>query len=174
MPIFLPDESSGDHIYTGFWINHAFSPFRGACLTLSHQAGGLLIAFLALFIGAASRSAWKIICFLLHAAYATPVPQDGLYQQRQILLRNNSLPIATAVSMLRASTAWRNRAAEVKQRTLSVAVAALTFSLITAAAGAFLQRVRKCYCAERQGRYILFEIVNKFDKRGTRGKSTLW
>ena len=137
MPVIIPDDTIDDEIYTGFWVNQAYGPLRGACLTLGHQAGGLIIAFLALFITTASRSAWKIVCFLLHAAYATPTAQDGLHLQRQILLRNNSLPIATAVSMLRACIVWRNRAAEVKQKTLSVAVYASAVTVMSAAAGAF-------------------------------------
>jgi hypothetical protein len=66
MAITLSEDSSGDNIYTGFWVNQAYGPFRGACLTLSHEAGGLLIAFLALFVTAASSSIWKMFYASCH------------------------------------------------------------------------------------------------------------
>lgn len=139
MAITLSEDSSGDNIYTGFWVNQAYGQFRGACLTLSHEAGGLLIAFLALFVTAASSSIWKIIRFMLHTTYATPKLhlQDGLHQQRQIVLRNTALPINTALSMLWASKVWRNRAANARKRTIPVAVLALVVSAIFAAAGEY-------------------------------------
>ncbi|KAH6614799.1 hypothetical protein C7974DRAFT_442811 [Boeremia exigua] len=56
MAITLSDDSSCNDIYTGFWVNQAYGPLRGACLTLSHEVGGLLIAFLALFVTAASST----------------------------------------------------------------------------------------------------------------------
>ena len=136
MAITLSEDSSIDNIYTGFWVNQAYGPFRGACLTLSQEAGGLLIAFLALFVTAASSSIWKITRFMLHTTYATPKVhlQDGLHQQRQILLRNTALPINTALSMLWASKVWRNRAANPRKRTIPVAALALAVSAIFAAA----------------------------------------
>ena len=137
MVVTLSEDSSGDNIYTGFWVNQAYGPFRGACLTLSHEAGGLLIAFLALFVTVAATSIWKITRFMLHTIYATPTIhlQDGLHQQRQILLRNTALPINTALSMLQASKVWRNRAANARKRTIPIAALALAVSGISAAAG---------------------------------------
>jgi hypothetical protein len=137
MAITLSEDSAGDDIYTGLWMNQAYGPFRGACLTLSHEAGGLLIAFLALFVTATASSVWKIARFMLHTTYATPTihMQDGLHQQRQILLRNTALPINTALSMLWASKVWRNRAANAGRRTVPVAALALAVSAISAVAG---------------------------------------
>jgi hypothetical protein len=139
MAITLSEDLSSDNIYTGFWVNQAYGPFRGACLTLSHEVGGLLIAFLALFVTAAASSIWKITRFMLHTTYATPNIhlQDGLHQQRQILLRNTALPINTALSMLWASRVWRKRAANARKRTIPVAALALAVSAISAAAGEY-------------------------------------
>ena len=137
MAITLSKDSAGDNIYTGFWVNQAHGPFRGACLTLSHETGGFLIAFIALFVTMAASSIWKITRFVIHTTYSNPKLhlQDGLHQQRQTLLRNTALPINTALSMLWASKVWRNRAANARRRTIPVAALALAVSAIFAAAG---------------------------------------
>lgn len=132
----LPDWPIDDDIYTGFWINRSLGSFRGATLTLDRQVGGLVIAFLALFVGAASRSIWKIIRFLLHVACATPATQDGLHHQRQVILRNTPLAFNTTLSLLQANIVWQNRAATLQQRTLPIAFVALAVSVLSALGGA--------------------------------------
>lgn len=137
LTVTYPDDANLDSIYTGFWINQSLGAFRGTTLTVNREVGGLIIAFLALFVGIASGSVWKIVRFVLHAAYATPVPQDGLHQQRQISLRNHTLAITAAVTMMRASVVWRKRASAVQRKTLPVVVAALLLIGISAVAGTF-------------------------------------
>lgn len=131
----IPDVFIDDNVYTGFWTNHALGSFQGATLTVNREVGGLLIAALALFVGAALRSAWKVMRFLLYTACADPLPQDGLHHQRQVILRNNFLAIDTGISLLRANWVWRNRATAVQFKTLPIAVAALAVSLSAVAAG---------------------------------------
>lgn len=133
------DDANLDSIYTGFWTNQSLGAFHGITLTVSREVDGLIIAFLALFVGIASGSVWKIVHFVLHATYASPILQDGLHQQRQISLRNHTLAITAAVTMMRASIVWRKRAAAVQRRTLPLVVAAFVLIGISAVAGTFME-----------------------------------
>lgn len=105
-----PDWPIDQDVYTGFWINHAMGSFRGATITLDSQVGGFAIAFIALFVGATARSCWTLTRFVLHIFYATSASQDGVYHQRQAVLRNTSLACDAAVQALRISLVWRHRA----------------------------------------------------------------
>jgi hypothetical protein len=83
--------SLDDDIYLGFWINRSFDTVRGATLTLDRTRGGLLIAFLALFVSTSGRSVWKVARCLLHFAQSSEGSNDGLHNQRQAILRNTPL-----------------------------------------------------------------------------------
>ncbi|KAH8586890.1 hypothetical protein B0O99DRAFT_695042 [Bisporella sp. PMI_857] len=141
MSIKLPTGPIADNIHTGFWINRSFSAFRGATLTLDQQTGALLIAFLALFIGAAGRSLWKIICFVLYLAFSRIAAQDGVYHQRQAILRNTSLAHNTALALLQTSFVWRKRTQMVHRRLLPVALLAAIISVASVALGVLSSRV---------------------------------
>lgn len=68
-------------VYTGIWFNWSQGRIQGATLTLSHQNGGLLTAFLALFITVVASSFWRLFCFAAHFKLsAGKSPQDGLYR----------------------------------------------------------------------------------------------
>jgi hypothetical protein len=53
-----------------------------------------------------------IICFIVHQVRADPLPRDGLYHQRQALLRNDPSALTTLGNLLRLSWMWRKRAAQ--------------------------------------------------------------
>jgi len=95
--------NNSENIYTGFGINRSFGKFRGATLTLDRQSGSLLIALIALYVGAVSGSIWKIIILLLHAMFTSPNPQDGVHNQRQAILRNTPLAYDAAFDLVWAS-----------------------------------------------------------------------
>jgi len=135
MSVTLPTWSIDEDIYTGFWINPSLGTFRGATLTLSRQTGGLIIAFVALYVGATGRSLWKIIRFLMHAVYTTPIFQDGVYHQRQAILRNTPMAYNAAIDLLWASFVWRDRAKGARRRLLPVALVAAILSIVSIAAG---------------------------------------
>jgi len=82
-----------------------------------------------------ARSLWKIARFLLHAVYTLPTTQDGIYHQRQAILRNTPLAHDTALELLRTSFVWRDRAKKVHYRVLPVASLAAIFSVVSVAAG---------------------------------------
>ena len=98
----------GDDVYLGVWTNWSHGRIRGATLTMSRRNGGLFIAFLALFVGAAGTSLWKIGCFLLHRYFSSKRAADALYHQRQAILRNASNSQSGLVILFHTCCAWRN------------------------------------------------------------------
>lgn len=138
MPLVLPTWSIDEDIYKGFWINRSLGTIRGATLTLDRQSGGLVIAFLALFVGATASSLWKFTRFLVHAIGSTHIKQDGIYHQRQAILRNQTLARDALLDLLRLNHVWRNRAYKVQHRTLPVALAAFVASVASMVSGKFL------------------------------------
>lgn len=127
--------SMDDDILVGFWINHSFSNIRGATLTLDPGRGGLLIAFLALFVGATGRGFWKITRCILHFALSSDASPDGIHLQRQAILRNSRLALDAAFDLVETSYAWRRRAHATKRRVLPTALLALSTALAFVAAG---------------------------------------
>jgi hypothetical protein len=130
---FLPAIS--EDVYVGFWINRSLSAVRGATLTLDRQSGGLLIAFLALFVSTTGRSFWKIVRFILHCYLSSSSRNDGLHHQKQAILRNARLPNDAIVDLSHASMLWRRRTAGAVRRVLPVATIAAFVSLGFVVAG---------------------------------------
>ncbi|KAH9879753.1 hypothetical protein J1614_001776 [Plenodomus biglobosus] len=141
MPLTLPTWSIEEDIYKGFWINQSLGTVRGATLTLDRQNGGLVIAFLSLFIAATARSFWKIIRFLIYATVSILGKQDGVYHQRQAILRNQSLALDAVLDLCRLSWAWRDRAKGSQQRILPVILIASAISVFSVAAGLLSSRI---------------------------------
>ena len=113
-------------IYKGLWINWAQGHVRGATLTTSITTGAILIAFLALFIQFTGSRLWGILRFTIHQIKVTKRPQDGLYQQQQVVLRNSS-PEDAARSFMQIGWAWRSRTHNSMTRSLPLALLALVF-----------------------------------------------
>ncbi|OAG01385.1 uncharacterized protein CC84DRAFT_190654 [Paraphaeosphaeria sporulosa] len=141
MTLTLPTGSIDKDIYKGFWINQSLGTVRGATLTLDRQAGGLVIAFLALFIAATARSLWKIVRFLVHATSSTCNKQDGVYHQRQAILRNQPLALNAVLDFCRLGYAWRNRATDAPHRILPVSLLASAIAVASIAAGLLSSRI---------------------------------
>jgi hypothetical protein len=57
--------SDGD-IYLGVWTNWRHGAVGGLTITLTRRDGGLLTAFLALFVGVVGTCFWRLSCFVLH------------------------------------------------------------------------------------------------------------
>lgn len=99
--------STDDDVYLGVWTNWSHGRIHGATLTMSRRNGGLLTAFLALFVGAAGTSFWKIGCFLLHRYFSSKHTADAIYHQRQAILRNASNSQSGLVILLQTCWAWK-------------------------------------------------------------------
>lgn len=94
-------------IYLGFWTNWSYGSVRGATLTLTQRDGGLLLAFLALFVTVAGTCFWRIVCFILHYKLSSDTSKDGIYHQRQAILRNAANTTSGLWSLLQMNWVWR-------------------------------------------------------------------
>jgi hypothetical protein len=107
---------------------------QGATLTLTRESGGLLIAFLALYVSASGQSFWRVGCFVLHRLYSSMEPEDGLYHQRQAILRNSDTAVASVFKFAQAMSSWRRKSDRPLLRTAPVLLfAAVIFSAFTIA-----------------------------------------
>jgi hypothetical protein len=107
----------------------------GATLTLSRQKGTFLIAFLALFVATAGTSFWKIVRYGLHYGYSSSKMPDGVYHQRQAILRNTPSPLDAALKFLNIGWTWRKRAAKLSWRAFPSLTLALLISIGFTVAG---------------------------------------
>ncbi|KAF2735176.1 hypothetical protein EJ04DRAFT_218488 [Polyplosphaeria fusca] len=128
--------SADDDVYLGFWINRSVGAVRGSTVTLNRRGGSILIAFLALYITMFGSSFWHLCRYFLHLYCSKDFNTDGLYHQRQALLRNLEMAYDTAVELLVASHAWRKRAQKARRRILPIALLAAIVHLAFFAAGA--------------------------------------
>lgn len=128
-------------VYLGFWTNWKYGQARGATLTTTRQSGSLLIAFLAIFVGAAGGSFWRISCFGLHRYFSVPESRDALHHQRQLILRNSETPKQAIGQFLGVVAAWRSqRQHALKRFSLALIFAVLAMTCF-AVAGLFSSRV---------------------------------
>jgi hypothetical protein len=75
-------------VYLGVWTNWSQGKVFGSTITMSQYNGNLLIAFIALFVSFVGTSLWRVTSYALHRLFSTSTAQDGVYHQRQAILRN--------------------------------------------------------------------------------------
>lgn len=122
-------------VHLGFWTNWSHGRYTGATMTLSHRNGALLIAFLAIFVTTAGTSFWRIVCFAVHQLGSSRMPKDGLYHQRQAILRNAANEASGISALFRLYWAWRGRARDSLRRMLPLLCLNLIIMSIFAGAG---------------------------------------
>jgi hypothetical protein len=91
---------------------------------------------------------WRLVCLILHHIYSKDYPSDGVYHQRQVLLRNAPNPEATLGMIARMGLSWRHNAKQVWARLLPIfglAMACLTGFIL---AGGFSSRVATLVSSE--------------------------
>lgn len=105
-----------------------FPEIFGRLLTFAPllQGGGLLIAFLALYVSYTGTHFWKISRLVFHYSFSSRYMSDGVYHQRQAILRNSESGSEAFWALLQASVVWKKRAKKLYRRTLPV----ITYSLI--------------------------------------------
>src|SRR5580704_5318037 len=83
--------ADGTRTYTGVWTNWSHGRVHGATITLSRESGGILAAFLAIYVAYAGGKFWRILSFAAHQLKTTPPSRtrDALHYQRQVILRNS-------------------------------------------------------------------------------------
>ena len=129
------------HVHLGVWTNWSHGKISGVTWTLTRQNGGLLIAFLAIFLGAAGRSFWRINCFAIHRFLSTSAAQDAVHHQRQAILRNSDTSFDGSWRLIEAMYGWRKRGARSLVRFLPLCLYGLVISICFAVAGVFSSRV---------------------------------
>ncbi|KAF2438610.1 hypothetical protein P171DRAFT_491268 [Karstenula rhodostoma CBS 690.94] len=135
------DDWISQHVYTGFWINRTLDTPYGATLTLSRQSEGFLIAFLTVYVGFVGTSVWMIARFCLHFAFSARLRPDGIYHQRQVLLKNSKTAPEALQDAFYLLWAWRKRSKGGFWRVFPVVVGAATIASATAFASIFSSRV---------------------------------
>ena len=134
---------SGAYVYTGVWVNWSRGTILGSTLTLSDRNGGLLIAFLAIFVSAAGGALWRILSYIIHQSRAKLNYQDGLHHQQQVIFRNASSPGSASWQLLQLLFHWWDCAKRPALRILPMAALALTNLILFALAGVFSAEVTK-------------------------------
>ncbi|KAF2002997.1 hypothetical protein P154DRAFT_573407 [Amniculicola lignicola CBS 123094] len=137
----LVESSIDDDVYTGIWINRSLGNVYGATLTLDQRSGAFLIAFLALYVGTTSRYFWKLLRYLIYHSLSSPLGADGIYHQRQAILRNTELAHDAALELLSVAFAWRRKSNGNWKRTMPIALLAAIVSALFIVAGIFSSRV---------------------------------
>ena len=94
-------------IYTGTWTDWSRGRILGGTLTTTSTHGGLLIAFLSLYVTVAGTCFWRIGCFVFHYVYSTEAPRDAFYHQRQAVLRNAANATTGITILFQMFFAWR-------------------------------------------------------------------
>ena len=130
-------------IYIGHWINWSHGRYLGSTITLSERDGGLLTAFLALFVTSAGSACWGILSYVIHQYRVRQYYQDGLHHQKQAILRNTGHPAAAAWKFFQLAWYWRKHAVMPLTRTLPLALLALTNLTLFGIAGLFSSEVMK-------------------------------
>ncbi|PSN65906.1 hypothetical protein BS50DRAFT_677234 [Corynespora cassiicola Philippines] len=133
--------SLDDDIFQGFWINHSFGNINGATLTLNRDGGSIFIAFLALYVGATGRAFWKILRCILFFCFSSMSAPDGVYLQRQAILRNSLLSLDAGFDFGEILYAWNRKASSVKRRLAPVGALSILVATLFAAAGILSSRV---------------------------------
>ena len=136
-------QPSGTHVYTGIWVNWSRGAIPGSTLTLSDRDGGLLIAFLAIFVSAAGGALWRIISYIIHQSRAKLRYQDGLHHQQQVIFRNASSPGSASWQLLQLMFHWAGLTKRPALRILPLAALALINLVLFALAGVFSAEVTK-------------------------------
>jgi len=119
------DTATAYEVHVGAWTDWSRGKVLGATLTLTREDSGLLIAFLAFFIGLVGTRFWRIGCLILHFIYSKDCPTDGVHQQRQAFLRNSPNPESAIWTLADIAISWRRNAKRVWARLLSLIALAL-------------------------------------------------
>ena len=133
----------GAHIYIGPWINWSHGVIRGATLTLSSRDGGLLTAFLGIFVTGAGASVWRILSYLIHQLRTSSEFEDGFHHQQQLILRNTGSSVGAAWQFFQMVFYWWKCARRPLLRALPLTMLALCNLLLFAVAGVFSSEVTK-------------------------------
>ncbi|KAF2670197.1 hypothetical protein BT63DRAFT_231540 [Microthyrium microscopicum] len=142
-------------VYLGIWTDWSYGRIRGATLTLNSQHGGLLAAFIALFVSFAGTSFFRFAYFVLHHIFSSNESQDTLYHQRQAILRNSANGTTGLWSLTCLLWIWRGSGSRIYSRLLPSIALTLIIVSAFAIAGIFSSRI-----SSASGQYVLLSGFN--------------
>ncbi|KAL1651891.1 hypothetical protein SLS58_000014 [Diplodia intermedia] len=134
-------KSDNYEILIGIWTNWTRGSVLGRTLTLQRRDGDLLIAFIALFVTIVGTSLWRILCFGLHGFFSTEKTRDGVYHQRQAILRNSANGASGLIRFVQAMWAWRHRDSKPYRRIAPLITFTAFFLCVFGVASGFSSRV---------------------------------
>lgn len=115
---------------------------RGATITLSKRDGGFLTAFLALFVAMVGKSFWRLFCLTAHTVFSSSAAQNGLYHQRQAILRNSNESVAGFKSLTQLAWSWRHRSTKLSLKMVPLMIVSAILMIGFYTAGIFSSKVR--------------------------------
>lgn len=124
------------------WFLRLYGPMShglvlGSTITLSERDGGLLTAFLALFVSAAGAACWRILSYAFHQYRAKQDFQAAVHHQQQAILRNTGSPGGAAWQLGLLIWYWRKHAVKPVACTLPLIAMAILNLTLFAVAGDF-------------------------------------
>lgn len=129
-------------VYLGVWTNWSHGSIAGLTLTVTQQNGGLLIAFVALFVTFTGTCFWMIMSFAIHQTQSQQTHQSAVYHQRQAILRNSDTSMAALWRLSRMLWTWRKHApSHSTRRTLLPLIMSIVTFCAFGIAGVFSSRV---------------------------------
>ncbi|KAB5576596.1 hypothetical protein GE09DRAFT_627098 [Coniochaeta sp. 2T2.1] len=114
--------SDSHGVYLGLWTNWSRGPVFGATLTVTQSNANLLIAFLSFFVTYVGTRFWRIACLVIHYSYSSHAPGDGLYHQRQAILRNSTNAEDGLYTILCLGWVWRRIARQTWYRVIPLII----------------------------------------------------
>lgn len=130
-------------VYLGVWTNWSLGGrVTGSIITLTHRNGALLTAFLAIFVTFSGSRLWRLSCFALYQFLTKPdISQDGLYHQRQAILRNATDSTSGSVKLLQSFWAWRLKANHPRSRVIPIILFSIFMTAALAAASLLSSKI---------------------------------
>lgn len=134
--------------YHGLWINWTYGAVRGSTLTLSSRDGGLLTAFLALFVAVAAGAIWGILAFIIHQIRAGRPEHDGLHHQQQAILRNTNSPGKAVWELVQLFFFWQRAVRKPLWRSARLALSASACLAVLGLTSVFSSQMVRAYGQE--------------------------
>ena len=128
-------------VFLGVWTNWSKNQVLGSTLTMTQKNGNVVVAFVALFITFVGARFWRIVCVAIHHAQSSAEPQDGIYHQRQAILKNADNPLAGFLSWYQLLMAWRKIGHRTYHRLLPMAILSACIGIGFIAASLLSSRV---------------------------------
>ena len=173
----IANSVSDSSIHLGFWTNWSHGSVKGATITLTKQDGTILTTALALFVTLVGTCFWRLFCFVIHLCFsAKNKPQDGLYHQRQAVLRNSATGVAGLWSFMQILWFWRSKTERLWAQVGPFLGAAAVVVAGFAAAGLFSSQVSEVFHSNKTPQSMCFDegkkhrMTTSYEWLGWRGR----